>query len=83
METDKGQPGKPNVRARWVAKEKKTHVRPEFFASAPPLEALKVVFSEFNTGNRVGRVFALVDGRRAYMNAASRRRISVELPPED
>ena len=24
-ETDKGQPGKPNVRARWVAKEFKTH----------------------------------------------------------
>ena len=24
-ETDKGQPGKPNVRARWVAKEYKTH----------------------------------------------------------
>ena len=24
-ETDKGQPGKPFVRARWVAKEYKTH----------------------------------------------------------
>ena len=24
VETDKGQPGKPNVRARWVAKEYKT-----------------------------------------------------------
>ena len=28
-ETDKGQPGKPDVRARWVAKEYKTHARPE------------------------------------------------------
>ena len=27
-ENDKGQPGKPNVRARWVAKEHKTHARP-------------------------------------------------------
>ena len=26
-ETDKGQPGNPNVRARWVAKEYKTHAR--------------------------------------------------------
>ena len=41
-ETDKGQPGKPNVRARWVAKEYKTHARPELYASTPPLEALKV-----------------------------------------
>ena len=39
-ETDKGQPGKPNVRARWVAKEYKTHSRPELCASTPPLEAL-------------------------------------------
>ena len=28
-ETDKGQPGKPNVRARWVAKDYKTHARPK------------------------------------------------------
>ena len=42
-ETDKGQPGKSNVRARWVAKEYKTHARPELYASTPPLEALKVV----------------------------------------
>ena len=27
-ETDKGQPGQPNVRARWVAKEYKTHAKP-------------------------------------------------------
>ena len=45
-ETDKGQPGKPNVRARWVAKEYKTRARPELYASTPPLEALKVVLSE-------------------------------------
>ena len=45
-ETDKGQPGKPNVRARWVAKEYKTH------ASTPPLE-LKVVLSVIATGNNV------------------------------
>ena len=45
-ETDKGQPGKPNVRARWVAKEYKTYARPDLYASTPPLEALKVVLSE-------------------------------------
>ena len=45
-ETDKGQPGKPNIRARWVAKEYKTHARPELYASTPPLEALKAVLSD-------------------------------------
>ena len=45
-ETDKGQQGKPNVRARWVAKEYKTLARPELKASTPLLEALKVVLSE-------------------------------------
>ena len=46
----KGQPGKPNVRARWDAKECKTHARPELYASTPPLEALKVVLSEIANG---------------------------------
>ena len=82
-ETDKGQPGKPNVRARWVAKEYKTHARPELYASTPPLEALKVVLSEIATGKRRGKVVALVDVRRAYFYAPARRRVFVELPPED
>ena len=72
-ETDKGQPGKPNVRARWVAKEYKTHARAELYASTPPLEALKVVLSEIATGERGGKVVALVDVRRAYFCAPARR----------
>ena len=82
-ETDKGQPGKPNVRARWVAKEYKTHARPELYASTPPLEALKEVLSEIATGEREGKVLALVDVRRAYFYAPARRKVFVELPPED
>ena len=82
-ETDKGQPGKPNVRARWVAKEYKTHARPELCASTPPLEALKVVLSEIATGKRGGKVVALVDVRMAYFYAPARRQVFVELPPED
>ena len=50
-ETDKGHPGKLNVRARWVAKEYKTHARPELYASTPPLEALQEL-SEVATGDR-------------------------------
>ena len=73
-ETDKGQPGKTDVRASWVAKEYKTHDRPELYASTPPLEALKVVLSEIATGERKGKVLALVDVRRAYFNAPARRK---------
>ena len=54
---DKGQPGKPNVRARWFAKENKTHARPELYASTPPLEALNVVLSEVTTGKRGGKLW--------------------------
>ena len=82
-ETDKGQPGKPNVRARWIAKEYKTHARPVLHAPTPPLEALKVVLSEIATGTRGGKVVALVDVRRAYFHAPARRRVFVELPPQD
>ena len=82
-ETDKGQPGKPNARARWVAKEYKTHARPELYAPTPPLEALTVVLSEIATGTRRGKIVALVDVRRAYYCAPARRRVFAELPPED
>ena len=82
-ETDKGQPGKPNARARWVAKEYKTHARPDLYASTPPLEALKIVLSEIATGKRGRKVVALIDVRRAYFHAPARRRVFVELLPED
>ena len=71
------------MRARWVAKEYKTHARPELHAPTPPLEALKVVLSEIATGTRRGKVVALVDVRRAYFLRSSTRRVFVELPPED
>ena len=47
------------MRARWVAKEYKTHARQELYASTPPLEALKIVLSEIATGKRGGKVVAL------------------------
>ena len=81
-ETDKGQPGKPNVRARWVAKEYKTHAIPELYASTPPSEVLKVVLSEIATDEREGKVLALVDVRRANLYAPARRKVFVQVPPE-
>ena len=81
-ETDKGQ-GSPTCARGWVAKEHKTHARPELHAPTPPLEALKVMLSEIATGKRGGKVVALVDVRRAYFYAPARRRVFVELPPEN
>ena len=57
----RGNQGSPNVRKRWVAKEYKTHARPELYASIPPLEALKIVLSKTATGKRGGKVVALID----------------------
>ena len=50
MDINRGQPGKPKVRARWDAKEYKTHASSEWNASTSPLDALKVVLSEVATG---------------------------------
>ena len=71
------------MRARWVAKEYKTHARPELHASTPPLEVLKIVLSEIATGERERKVVALVDVPRAYFYAPARRKVFVERPPED
>ena len=46
-------------------------------------KALIVVLSEIATGKREGKILALVDVRRAYFYAAARRKVFVELPPED
>ena len=73
-DTDKGQSGKP--------KEFQTHARPELYVSTPPLEDLKVLLSEENTGKLGGKVVALVDARRTYFYAPSRRRVFVELSSE-
>ena len=77
----KGMPGKPNIRARWVAKDFKTDAKPELYAPTPPLEALKMVLSEIATSERVREVVALVDVRKAYFHAPSRRIVFLELPP--
>ena len=46
VETNKGTAGEPIVRARWVAKEFRTNVRPDLYAPTPPLEAIKLIMSE-------------------------------------
>ena len=67
--------------ARGGSQRNTRRTRPELHASTLPLEALKVVLSEIATGKCGGKVVALVDLRRAC--APARRRVIVELPPED
>ena len=70
-QTDNGQPGKPNVRARWVAKEYKTHARPELYASTPPLKALNVVLSEiWHWSTCGGRILTLQHDESLCRSAA-------------
>ena len=80
-ETDKGQPGKPNIRARWVAKEYKTHAQTRAVCVNATVRGAES--PEIATGEREGKVLALVDVRRAYFHAPARRIVFVELPPED
>ena len=82
-ETNKGTPEKPNVRCRWVAKDFKREPRPDLYAPMPPIEALRLVLSNAATGCRKKKAIAVVDVRRAYYYAPSKRRVFVELPQED
>ena len=66
--TDKEQPGKPNVHARWVAKEiltRKTSIS-RFDASAQGAESGAVIGRHGYTWRKV---VALVEVRRAYFHA--------------
>ena len=61
----------PNERALWVAKEYKTHARPECCKSTPPREALKVVVSEEKMWHWLtceGRTFTLLHEEEYSLN---------------
>ena len=70
----RGSQESPNLFARWVTKECKTHAIPDFSASTPPEEALKVVLG-IATGERRRKVVAVVHVRKTYFY--------LELPLED
>ena len=53
------------------------------FGESPTWAVDPAVLSEVATGKRGGQVVALVDVRRAHFYAPARRRVFVELPPED
>ena len=87
---NKGDSETPDVRCRLVSCEINKHKGdkpPEFYASTPPLEAQRMMFSRF-ASERVrckGKVevplqMSFVDIRKAYLNGISRRSAYIGLP---
>ena len=81
---NKGDGAHPEMRARLVACETNTDYSQAFFASAPPLEALKVLFSEFSsrkwhTGGSALQV-SFIDIRNAYSNPTPTRNVCLAFP---
>ena len=74
----------PDVRARLVAQEVSTHADDSFYAATPPLEAKRLLFSQwaseqYRQGSRLKRSF--IDVRKAYFNGIPSRRLYLRLPP--
>ena len=94
IDTNKGDPEHPNYRSRLVVREIKARKSPEeqlpanlLFSSTPPLEAMRLLCSLWST-NRFsthGRKYklGLWDISRAHFYGTPKRKIAVELPPED
>ena len=86
IDINKGDAVHPDYRSRWVAQEIRRGKVAEFFASTPPLEALRLLLSHVTTSRTTGgqrRKVSFIDVRRAYFNATADRPTYVKLPPED
>jgi hypothetical protein len=70
----------PEIRCRLVCQEVNRYATDKFFASTPPLEAMRLIMS-IAAENRSSQL-RLLDISRAYFNAPARREVYVELPPE-
>ena len=85
---NKGDSSAYDVRARLVACEVNTYKTDEYYAATPPLEAKKLLFSEYaNTARRPTNkskliVLSFVDIKKAYFNGVPRRNIHLAFPRE-
>ena len=83
VDTNKGTKEDPNYRARLVGREIKKDNRLDLFSATPPLETMKVLISECAHGQEEGKRMAVVDVKRAYFYAPTRREIYIKIPEED
>jgi hypothetical protein len=81
VDINKGDTEREEYRSRLVAMEIALNKREDLFAATPPLEAKKMLFSLFASKKKMSLDF--IDVSRAYFHAKARRKIYVELPPED
>ena len=75
----------PDVRCRLVAQEINLFQDESFFAATPPLEAKRMLFSEFATHTAKGEEplqLSFVDVKKAYFYGVPDRTLYVRLPPE-
>ena len=89
VDTNKGDERSPEIRCPLVAKEvkkrNKTEESANFFASTPPLEAVKFLISEAMTRvSRNNRALKLsfIDVKKAHLCSDVLRELCVEPPPE-
>ena len=85
VDVNKGDADRPKYRSRIVAKEIKTHSRPDLFAATPPIEHIKYLISRVASSEREPRPTRLMvqDVKKAYFFAPATRNVYIELPPED
>ena len=82
---NKGDASNPDVRCRLVAQEVAQEADASFYAATPPLEAKRVLFSQWATEqSRGGKLLKLsfVDIRKAYFNGLPTRSLYIRLPME-
>ena len=75
----------PDVRCRLVAQEVNLHADMSFYAATPPLEAKRLLFSEWATKHTRGGArlqLSFVDVVKAYFNGVPDRNLYIRFPPE-
>ena len=75
----------PDVRCRLVGQEVNTHADESFYAATPPLEAKRLLFSQWSTEqsrNGSDLQLSFVDVKKAYFYGVPTRSLYVRFPPE-
>ena len=75
----------PDVRARLVAQEISSHADTSFFAATPPLEAKRMLLSQFSTERRRrghNLKLSFIDVQKAYFYGTPSRKIFIRPPVE-
>ena len=75
----------PDVRCRLVAQEVNLHADESFYAATPPLEAKRMIFSEFASKRKMrGKPLQIsfVDVKKAYFYGVPERSLYVRFPAE-